>query len=257
MKKLKIKFEDQSKNWNIWENNSEIERSIQRVKGTLPEMECAKRLNQILKKIYKKGNRVLDFGCAAGHFYNSLKKIDPNIDYTGFDATKPYIKFAKKNFKNNKLVKFDLQNIFSLSNKYYNKFDIVFCSNVLHHLPSVDLALKNLLKASKKYCIIRTLIGNNTHLSKFYHTDKTNKKNILDSFQFQNTYSYNFIKKKIRNIGKYEITFLEDRFAGSKINKEYKKYNKNYPGLTKYVNGIQISGSKVFEWKWIKIKKVS
>ena len=23
--KLKIKFEDQSKNWNIWENNSEIE----------------------------------------------------------------------------------------------------------------------------------------------------------------------------------------------------------------------------------------
>ena len=144
-----------------------------------------------------------------------------------------------------------------MSSKYYNKFDIVFCSNVLHHLPSVDLALKNLLKASKKYCIIRTLIGNNTHLSKFYHTDKTNKKNILDSFQFQNTYSYNFIKKKIRNIGKYEITFLEDRFAGSKINKEYKKYKKNYPGLTKYVDGIQISGSKVFEWKWIKIKKAS
>ena len=99
MKKLKIKFEDQSKNWNIWENNSEIERSIQRVKGTLPEMECAKRLNQILRKIYKKGNKVLDFGCAAGHFYNSLKKIDPNIDYTGFDATKPYIKFAKKNLE--------------------------------------------------------------------------------------------------------------------------------------------------------------
>ena len=55
MKKIKLKFEDQSKNWNIWENKSEIERSIQRVKGTLPEMECAKQLISIVKKIYKKG----------------------------------------------------------------------------------------------------------------------------------------------------------------------------------------------------------
>ena len=91
MKKIKIKFEDQSKNWNIWENKSEIERSIQRVKGTLPEMECAKQLSQIVKKIYKK-NTVLDFGCAAGHFYHSLKKIDKNMNYTGFDSTESYIK---------------------------------------------------------------------------------------------------------------------------------------------------------------------
>ena len=54
MKKIKLKFEDQSKNWNIWENKSEIERSIQRVKGTLPEMECAKQLTKILKKILQK-----------------------------------------------------------------------------------------------------------------------------------------------------------------------------------------------------------
>ena len=50
MKKIKIKFEDQSKKWNIWENKSGIERSIQRAKGILPEMECAKQLTQIVKK---------------------------------------------------------------------------------------------------------------------------------------------------------------------------------------------------------------
>ena len=55
MKKIKIKFEDQSKNWNIWENKSEIESVHIKVKGTLPEMECAKQLTKILKKnIYKK-----------------------------------------------------------------------------------------------------------------------------------------------------------------------------------------------------------
>ena len=255
MKKINIKFEDQSKNWNIWENNSEIERSIQRVKGILPEMESAKQLAQIVKKIYKKGDKILDFGCAAGHFYYSLKKVDKDIQYSGFDATKPYINFAKKHFKNNKNTNFDIQNIFFLPKKYHKKFDIVFCSNVLHHLPSIDLALKSLISSTKKYCIIRTLVSNNTHLSKFYHTDKMNKKNVLDSFQFQNTYSYNFIRKKILKYGRLKIQFIDDKYSGNKINKEYKKYKKRYPGLTKFVNNIQISGSKVFEWKWIIIKK--
>ena len=210
MKKIKLKFEDQSKNWNIWENKSEIERSIQRVKKILPEMECAKQLTKIVKKHYNRGDNVLDFGCAAGHFYTSLRKIDKNIKYTGFDATKPYINFAQKFFKKNPNTSFEIENIFSLSKKYYNKFDIVFCSNVLLHLPSIDLALKNLMKATKKYCIIRTLVSENTHLSKFYHNDKINKNNVLESFQFQNTYSYNFIKQKVKKLGKYKISFLDD-----------------------------------------------
>jgi 2-polyprenyl-3-methyl-5-hydroxy-6-metoxy-1,4-benzoquinol methylase len=255
MKKINLKFEDQSKNWNIWENNSEIERSIQRVKGILPEMECAKQLTNIVQKYYKKRDKILDFGCAAGHFYLSLRKIDTNISYCGFDATKPYIKFAKNFFKNNPNTRFEIQNIFSLSKKYNNNFNIVFCSNVLLHLPSIDLALKSLLNATKKYCIIRTLVSDNTHLSKFYHNDKTNKKNILNSFQFQNTYSYNLIRKKIGKYGRFKIKFLDDKYSGKKINKEHKKYKKKYPDLTKSVDSIQISGSKVFEWKWIIIKK--
>ena len=255
MSKIKIKFEDRSQNWKIWENNSGIERSTQRVKGTLPEMECAKQLTSLVRKIYKKGNKILDFGCASGHFYYSLKKIDKNIQYTGFDATKPYIQFAKKHFQNFHNVNFENQNIFFLPKKYNKKFDIVFCSNVLHHLPSIDLPLKNLLSATKKYCLIRTLVSNNTHLSKFYPNDKM-KKNILDSFQFQNTYSYNLIRKKILKIGKYNIKFIDDKFSGKAINKEYKKYkSKRYPGLTKYLDKVQISGSKVFQWKWIFIKK--
>ena len=255
MKKIKLKFEDQSQNWNIWENKSEIERSIQRVKGILPEMECAKQLVEIVKKYYKNEYKILDFGCAAGHFYKSLKKIDKNISYTGFDSTKPYINFAKIYFKDNPKTTFQRQNIFSLSKKYFNKYDIVFCSNVLLHLPSIDLALKNLIKATKKYCMIRTLVSENTHLSKFYHDDKTNKNGILNSFQFQNTYSYNLLRKKIKKIGNYKISFIDDKYNGNKINKEYIKYKKKYPGLTKFVDNIQISGSKVFEWKWIIIKK--
>ena len=60
-------------------------------------------------------------------------------------------------------------------------FVLTFC----YILPSIDLALKNLIKATKKYCIIRTLVSENTHLNKFYHNDKTNKNNILTPFSFK------------------------------------------------------------------------
>ncbi len=251
-----ILFEDRNNDWEIWRKNSSIERSVKRVKKILPEMEASKQVSKIIKKKYKKGYKILDFGCAAGHFYHSLKRIDKDINYCGFDATRDYIKFAKKHFKNNKNVKFDVQSLFSMSNVYKEKFDIVFCSNVLHHLPSIDIPLKNLLKATKKYCIIRTLVSDNTHLARFYYDDSSNKKNELNNFQLQNTYSYNLIRKKIKKIGNFKVSFEDDIFDGKKINREYtKKEKKKYPGLTRFVDGIQIAGSKVFEFKWIIIKK--
>ena len=81
-------------------------------------MEASKQLSKIIKKFYKKGNTILDFGCAAGHFYNSLKKVDKDINYFGFDATKNYIVFAKKFFKKNKNTSFDRQSLFNMSKKY-------------------------------------------------------------------------------------------------------------------------------------------
>ena len=78
----------------------------------------------------------------------------------------------------------------------------------------------------------------------------------MPNFQLQNTYSYSLIRKKIKKIGNYKVNFINDVFDGKKINKEFtKKEKKKYPGLTRFVDGIQIAGSKVFEFKWIIIKK--
>ena len=114
----KIKFEDKNNDWKIWQKNSGVERSIKRIKKTLPEMECSKQLAKIVKKIYKSNDRILDFGCAAGHYYYSLSKIDKNIKYWGFDPTKDYINFAKKHFRKNRNTTFDVQSLFSMSKKY-------------------------------------------------------------------------------------------------------------------------------------------
>ena len=83
--------------WKIWKRNKNVEaRTFKRVKNELPEMESAKQLRKIIFKIYKPNMKILDVGCASGHYYNSLKKIDNNLFYCGLDPTKAYINFGKK-----------------------------------------------------------------------------------------------------------------------------------------------------------------
>ena len=45
-----ILFEDRNNDWEIWEKNNSIERSIKRIQNKLPEMEASKQLSKIVKK---------------------------------------------------------------------------------------------------------------------------------------------------------------------------------------------------------------
>ncbi len=242
--------------WRIWDRDDSVEqRTYQRAAGKLPEMECAKQLTELVSEVYHESMKILDVGCAGGHYFNSLKSINPEISYTGFDATKAYIDFAKKHFHEQENVNFDRQDVFNIDKKYNNEFDVVFSCNVLLHLPSVEEPINNLLDASKKYCFIRTLISNNTHLSKYLYSDSFDKNGDPDHFVYENTYSKEYIKQIIRSHGNYNTEFIEDKFDEKAINAEFVDYDSIQDAVTKSVNGLQIAGSKVFEWAWVKITK--
>ena len=108
---------------------------------------------------------------------------------------------------------------------------------------------------SKKYCFIRTLISNNTHLSKYLYSDSFDKNGDPDHFVYENTYSKEYIKQIIRSHGNYNTEFIEDKFDEKAINAEFVDYDSIQDAVTKSVNGLQIAGSKVFEWAWVKITK--
>ena len=92
------------------------------------------------------------------------------------------------------------------------------------------------------------------HLSQYLYKDHFDDYNNPTNFVFQNTYSFEYIKKTLNNLGNFKIKFIGDEFNKTNINKEYKKFRKKQRGATKvFQNNIQISGSKVFEWKWLKI----
>ena len=43
--------------------------------GKFPEMETSKAMAKIIKKVAKKNDKILDVGCASGHFLRSLKRV--------------------------------------------------------------------------------------------------------------------------------------------------------------------------------------
>ena len=243
-------------NWKVWAKDSSVEqRTYKRVIGDLPEMECTKQLVELISSIYMPGMKILDVGCAAGHYYNGLKRIDSELAYWGVDATVPYIEFARDYFKDNKKTNFLVGDIFNLPEKFTNSFDIVYCCNVILHLPSFQIPIENLSRVSKKYCIIRTLVAEKTHLSKYLYTDSIDSDGNPTDFVHQNTYSLGCIRDYIASLGDYKVDFIDDKFDGDQIASEYSGFSGLQHAVTNVQNNIQIAGSKVFEWKWIRIEK--
>jgi SAM-dependent methyltransferase len=242
--------------WRIWNKDESVEqRTFLRTTGELPEMECTKQLVNLISGIYEPDMKVLDVGCASGHYYNGVKRLDDNINYHGIDATVPYIEFAKKHFENNPNTSFELGDIFNLDEKHTKQFDVVYCCNVLLHLPDFREPIKNLLKVTKDTCFIRTLIGPNTHLSKYLYSDKFDENGEPTDFVFQNTYSHDLFKSYIESQGDFEVEFIKDEFDVAAINKEYTAFNEAQGAVTLVQNNVQIAGSKVFEWEWVKITR--
>ena len=151
-------------------------------------------------------------------------------------------------------VKVDFLNadIFDL-NGQINSYDIVFCCNLILHLPDFRVPIKNLLSVTEKYCFIRTLISDRTYLNKFLHSDDFDKNGNPTNFVFQNTYNYSLLANYINSLGNYKIDLIEDEFNADNINKEFNDFNNKQPGVTNVVENKQISGNMIFEWQWLKI----
>lgn len=241
--------------WRIWNKNDLVEeRTYLRAIGKLPEMECAKQLRSIIKQI-DDDESVLDVGCASGHYLISIRNLNKISKYTGYDATKKYIQSAKKIFNNDKNASFVNGDIYDLN----LKADIVFCCNVLHHLPDLKIPLNNLLKSFKKKLIVRTLISEKTHLSQYLYKDHFDDYNNPTNFVFQNTYSFDYIKNIVNEHNKnIKLDFIEDIYDNKNILKEAIDWKEKQGfSITNDFNGLQIAGDKVFRWGWFICSRIN
>ena len=126
------------------------------------------------------------------------------------------------------------------------------CCNVLLHLPDLKIALENLLNSFRKKLVVRTLLSEKTHLSQYLYSDDFDSNGNPTNFLFQNTYSFDYIRKIIKTFdSKINLEFIQDEFDSNTLQKESDDWrNKQGFATTTVSNKLQIAGDKVFRWSW-------
>ncbi len=233
-------------------NNAKI--YFDRATGKSPEMEVSKAIANILKPKIKNGSRLLDVGCACGHYYRSIKKkVKKDFFYTGTDPYEIFLDKAKIAWKNDANVNFLKGNIYKLPFQK-NQFDLTICSNVFIHLNKIKKPLQELLRVTKGTIIIRTVVYDVSYKVQLVYNNKWWKntdvkpKDEFDkngnprAFSYFNILSKDFLEGTIKDINKKaKVTFVKDNFfSKKKISSSNKKERR--PLATRIVEDEQFSG---------------
>ena len=235
-------------------NNNNAKVYYDRAIGKSPEMEVSTAMSKFLKKKVKKDDKILDVGCATGHFYRSIKKkIKKNFFYTGIDPYSVFLDKARIAWKKEKNVNFVKGNIYKLPFKK-NEFDVSFCSNVFIHLNDVTKPLKEIFRVTKRTIILRTVLFDVSYKVQLVYNNKwwsdTNVKPIdeFDSkgrpraYSYFNILSFDYLNQTIMKFyPKAKIKIIKDNFYNKKtIRKSI--VNEKRPLATKIIGNEQISG---------------
>ncbi len=95
-------------------------------------------------------NKILDVGCGEGFTLSLLKKKNIGKIIEGIDNSIDAISIGKNLFPG---ISFKVGDIYNLPYKS-NSFDLVICSEVLEHLDDPNRALQELIRVSRKYCLL-------------------------------------------------------------------------------------------------------
>jgi len=253
-------------NWRVWENDKKYgELFYNRAVGKLSEMESSQAAARHIAKLANENDMILDVGCGVGHYLISLEKIlKIPFSYYGIDKTRYYIELARKAFLKEidniplrTSVKFEVGDVFDL-NLEDNFADLVMCSNLLLHLPSIEKAISELWRVTKKFLVVRSLIGKVSFRIKQVNVpEEYNEEGEPLDFHFLNIYSHEYLLRLIRKLDRVkEVKFVEDKdFNPRNIGISNWKNGQKPFDLTGIVNGMQVNNYIMLPWQFLILEK--
>ena len=259
----------------VFENYSSY--NLERLLGTKPEKESSKAVVEIMLPMMSNGSTILEVGCSSGHLLRTLSKKEKDLNYVGVDIDQYAIskgnaelnRIALKGIKSAQLIEAEITEL-----PFKNKsFDIVVSLNVLEHLNEPSRAMRELLRCSNKYLIIRTLVSDQTFIVKevrnsdhknlgYSHLDLPSPSDELDEFGepkvfiYQNVYSKALLSHILEaEVGILKWQIIEDTMYDQNAF-DLDNSLSNLPRATKVINGKQVRGLFIDTNYWIVIEKV-
>jgi len=142
---------------NIWEHSAAtLEVYRRRARDEAEEMTCAAQAAELLGRIARPGETLLDVGCGTGYFYHSLRRRGLTLDYYGIDATATFIELGRLELKPFGISPERLR-VLRIED-FEGMADHVLCMNVLSNLDNFHRPLERLLKAAGKSLVLRESI---------------------------------------------------------------------------------------------------
>lgn len=237
--------------WQQWEKRDIDGYLVDRATGALPEMECTKQLVQLVAAEYQPGMRVLDVGCNAGHYLRGLRRIDQTLDYTGVDINPRSIASAREIFADDAHARFEVGDA-QVSILGGETYDIVFCCNVILHLPDYRPILRNLLASTSAVCLVRTLLDERTTLSRRVLSHDFPEGAEPDDYYNMNTWATDVYIGFAQSEG-WPTEIIDDEFEPSVIAAEFETV-KQGDGVRVH-GGKQADGSVIYNWAWTRHRR--
>ncbi len=182
-----------------------------RVKKKAKEMDSCAQTSEIIKKLIKPKESILDIGCGTGYLFCSLKKrINFDFQYFGIDANPNFVDIG-----NNELKKFKLKNPLKCVRveDFSGKFDYVVCLNFLSYIDNYHKVLERLLLSAKKGIILRESLTKKSDYK--YVVDKYLDKPIKLSV-YVNSYNKEDFVNFIKSYGFSAKLVKDQRTGGNK-----------------------------------------
>ena len=189
-----------------------------------------------LKKINRHNiKNILDYGCAAGGFYEIFKSFfKKNCFYHGLDTEGKIIQAALIQHKKNKNTRFTKIKKGKL-NLGSNKYSLTFSTGVLNHNSDYELIIEELIRISNRYIFIdsprvylkKPFIGK-LNLSKRFPSDIKNN-NVVNNYTINFEAYLNFLKQVFK---KYNIKYGFFYADYLPYDKKYLKINEKISFLT-------------------------
>jgi len=253
--------------WRVWDDTPRYgDVFFERATGKMPEMESSKAIARRISKLACENDSILDVGCGGVHYLVSLdREMKTHFSYTGIDATEYYIERAKQAFKaapeggKRGATDFQVGDIFNI-NQSDNSFDIVLCANVLLHLPSVGVPLKELVRVTGKYLLVRTMVGAESfRIMHVLKPEKYEDNGEPEHFSYFNIYSESYIREYIGSLPGVKSVMIEKYTDFNPENigaAEYIKAGKEVPvNVTRIVEGMQVNNYIIEPWCFILVEK--